>query len=146
MGTSTSPLGSVQFELFPEPLVAQRHSRRLRGGSQSQLLLASDGNYYCTKMLGNPQHDRVLANEFFACRLGQLLSLPVPAVAVIEVPDSLIERTPELCIESAGCRKPFPSGLHFASRFAGNPETDQICDYLQEEFFPKVLNRADFSR
>jgi len=145
--TATNPLGSIQLQLFPEQLTAEQHIRRLRGGSQSQLVRASDGNYYATKFLGNPQHDRILANEFFACRLGQVLSLPVPDVAIIEVSEWLIEHTPDLCIESVGdYRKPFRCGLHFASRFAGNPETDQILDYLQEELFSKVLNRTDFGR
>jgi 3-methyladenine DNA glycosylase AlkC len=39
---------------------AVQHLRRLRGGSQSHLLRASDGN---------PQHIRVLANEMLATRL-----------------------------------------------------------------------------
>ena len=147
MGTATNPLASIQLQLFPEQLTAEQHIRRLRGGSQSQLVRASDGNYYVTKFLGNPQHDRILANEFFACRLGQILSLPVPDVAIIEVSEWLIEHTPDLCIECVGgYRKPFSSGLHLASRFAGNPETDQILDYLQEELFAKVLNRTDFGR
>ena len=135
-----------QLELFPAQLTAEKHIRRLRGGSQSQLLRACDGSYQVTKFLGNPQHDRVLANEFFSCRLGELLLLPVPQVAVIEVPDWLIESTPDLYVESAGHRKPFPSGLHLASRFVGDPDTDQILDHLQEEHFAKVLNRSDFSR
>ena len=42
---------------------AVQHVRRLRGGSQSQLLRASDGLYYVTKFQNNPQHVRVLAND-----------------------------------------------------------------------------------
>jgi hypothetical protein len=57
---------------------AVQHVRRLRGGSQSQLLRASDGLYYVTKFQNNPQHVRVLANEMLATRLGALLGLPVP--------------------------------------------------------------------
>lgn len=45
---------------------AVQHIRRMRGGSQSHLLWASDGNYYVTKFQNNPQHIRVLANEIFA--------------------------------------------------------------------------------
>ena len=57
---------------------AVQHIRRLRGGSQSQLLRASDGAYYVCKLLNNPQHPRVLANEMLATRLGRLLGLPLP--------------------------------------------------------------------
>ena len=43
------------------PLYAVQQIRRLRGGSQAQLLRASDGGYYVTKSAQNPQHVRVLA-------------------------------------------------------------------------------------
>jgi hypothetical protein len=57
---------------------AQQHIRRMRGGSQSQLVRASDGHYYVTKLQGNPQHTRVLANEFIASRLGRRATDPSP--------------------------------------------------------------------
>ena len=85
-------------------LSAIAHIRRLRGGSQSHLLRASDGNLYVTKFQNNPQHIRVLANEMFATRLGQALGLPIPQVEVIEVPDWLTINTPELSVETGGCR------------------------------------------
>jgi hypothetical protein len=75
---------------------AVQHVRRLRGGSQSQLLRASDGLYYVTKFQNNPQHVRVLANEMLATRLGQLLGLPVPRVKAIKVCDWLIAHTDDL--------------------------------------------------
>jgi hypothetical protein len=37
------------------PLSAVQQIRRMRGGSQSQFMRASDGNYYITKFQGNPQ-------------------------------------------------------------------------------------------
>ena len=64
---------------------AVQHIRPLRGGAQSHLLRASDGNCYVTKFQNNPQHIRVLANEMFATRLGLRLGLPMPQVEVIEV-------------------------------------------------------------
>jgi hypothetical protein len=60
---------------------AVQHIRRLRGGSQSQLLRASDGAYYVCKCSNNPRHIRVLANEMLAMRLG----LPMPEVEVIDI-------------------------------------------------------------
>ena len=136
----------AQIPLFPERLSAVKHIRRLRGGSQAQLMLGSDNWYWCIKFVGNPQHDRVLANDFFASRLGQRLALPIPDVEIIEVSDSLIHETPELCIESVGYSKPFSGGLHLASRYAGNPESEQILDYLPESPLANVLNSPDFGR
>lgn len=39
-------------------LSAVQQIRRMRGGSQSQLMRASDGHFYITKFQGNPQHTR----------------------------------------------------------------------------------------
>src|SRR5215467_6698529 len=64
---------------------AVEHVRKLRGGSQAHLLRASDDNYYVTKFQNNPQHVRVLANEFFASRIGISLGLPIPEPQLIEV-------------------------------------------------------------
>ncbi len=52
------------------PLNAVQHIRRMRGGSQAHLLRASDGAYFVTKFLNNPQSPRILANEMFATQLG----------------------------------------------------------------------------
>jgi len=65
---------------------AVQHLRRLRGGAQAHLLLATDGNCYVTKFQNNPQHIKVLANEMLASRLGLALGLPIPQVVVIEPP------------------------------------------------------------
>ena len=52
--------------------------RALRGGSQSRLMRASDGNHYVVKFRDNPQGSRILANELLASRLAEQLGLPVP--------------------------------------------------------------------
>jgi hypothetical protein len=51
---------------------ASTHIRRLRGGSQAQLMVADDGHEYVIKFQGNPQTTRVLANEYLAGRLARL--------------------------------------------------------------------------
>lgn len=125
-------------------LEAAQHIRRMRGGSQAHLLRASDGNYYVTKFQNNPQELRVLANEYIATRLGIALGLPMPEVAVIQVSDWLINRTSELHIETGGNSQPCSSGFQLGSRYAINPETDQLFDYLPESL--PVRNLHDFAR
>jgi hypothetical protein len=128
-------------------LSAVQQIRRMRGGSQSHLMRASDGNYYITKFQNNPQHVRVLANEFFASKLGSFLGLPMPEVAVIEVTDWLVNNTPELRFEVAGYATPCSSGLQLASRYVANPETDTIFDYLPESLIKeRTRNLQDFAR
>jgi hypothetical protein len=125
---------------------AIQHVRRLRGGSQSQLLRASDGLYYVTKFQNNPQHVRVLANEMLATRLGEFLGLPVPPVSPIEVCDWLIEHTDELRVDIAGLRTAFKPGVHLASAYVADPRECQVFDYLPEGLLQRVTNIKDFAR
>jgi hypothetical protein len=128
------------------PLYAIQQVRRLRGGSQAQLLRASDGKYYVTKSAQNPQHVRVLANEMFATRLGQLLGLPVPRVEPIEVSEWLIQHCSELSIELAGSAIPWKPGLHLGSLYVEDPSNAQVFDYLPETMLDSVGNLSDFGR
>jgi len=120
--------------------------RRLRGGSQSHLLRASDGASYVTKFQNNPQHIRVLANEMLATRLGLALGLPIPHVDVIEVPDWLITHTPDLRIQLAGAEIPCQSGQQLASLYVGPESSGLTFDYLPRELLEGVRNLADFAR
>lgn len=128
------------------PLQALQHIRRMRGGAQSHLMRGSDGGYWVVKFTNNPQHVRILANEFLASRIGRCLGLPMPEVTPIEVSDWLIENTPELHIECAGFSKPCNSGLQLASRYIADPATDQVFDYLPESMSNKIMNIEDFPR
>src|SRR5215472_1590224 len=127
-------------------LYAVQQIRKVRGGSQAQLLRASDGRYYITKAVQNPQHVRVLANEMLATRLGHLLGLPLPRVEPIAVSAWLIEHTSDLRIDVGGASIPWKPGLHLASLYVADPNTSQIFDYLPESSLVNVKNLADFSR
>jgi hypothetical protein len=118
----------------------------MRGGSQAQLIRASDNNFYIVKFQNNPQHLRVLASEYLASRLGVSLGLPMPEVKVIEVSEWLITNTPELRIESAGHSIPCASGLQLASRYVADVFEDQVFDYMPESMFNRVANHEDFPR
>ena len=97
-------------------IAAVQHIRRMRGGAQAHLMRASDGHYYVVKFKNNPQHIRVLANEFLATRLAERLGLPVPAVEIVEVGKWLIDNTPELRMQQAGVETPCHDGLQFGAR------------------------------
>ena len=125
---------------------AVQHLRRLRGGSQSHLLRASDGASYVTKFQNNPQHVRVLANEMLATRLGLALGLPLPRVEVIEVSEWLIAHTPDLRIQLAGAEIPCQSGKQLASLYVGRESSGLTFDYLPHELLEGVRNLADFAR
>ena len=48
------------------PVQAVRSIRKMRGGAQAHLLLADNGRYYVVKFKNNPQHRRILVNEWIA--------------------------------------------------------------------------------
>ena len=53
------------------PVNARHFIRKMRGGAQAHLLEADDGHYYIVKFPNNPQHRRILVNEWIA---GEILS------------------------------------------------------------------------
>jgi hypothetical protein len=125
---------------------AVQHIRPLRGGAQSHLLNASDGNCYVTKFQNNPQHIRVLVNEMFGTNLGLKLGLPMPTVRVIEVSEWLIEHSPELRLQLAGSQIKCKSGKQLGSLYVGQRSPGLTFDYLPNEMLKAVRNLADFTR
>jgi hypothetical protein len=119
---------------------AVQHLRKLRGGSQSHLLQASDGAWYVTKFQNNPQHVRVLANEMLATRLGLALGLPMPRVETIAVSDWLIEHTNDLRIDLGGRTIPCRSGEQLGSLYGGPDSPGRTLDYLPRYLLETVLN------
>lgn len=125
---------------------AVQHLRRLRGGSQSHLVRASNGAHYVCKPLNNPQHIRVLANEMLATRLGHLLGLPMPQVEIIHVSAWLIEHSSDFRIDLAGSSIPCQPGRHFGSHYVDRSDVSLAVDYLPDELLRSVTNIEDFVR
>lgn len=124
---------------------AVQHIRRMRGGAQGQLILGSDGHAYVVKFQNNPQHTRVLANEYLTSRLALAAGLTVPEVDVVDVGSWLIEHTPELEMDLGRTREQCVPGLHFGSRFVGGLMPGQVMDYLPEEQLLSVKNLSEFA-
>lgn len=127
------------------PVDAVQHVRRMRGGAQGHLMRADDGHYYVVKFQNNPQHLKVLANEFLATRLAEHVRLPVPAAEIVSVGEWLVQNTPELRIESAGHSLPCKPGLQFGARYVCDPFEGQVFDYLPESMFERVKNPETFA-
>ena len=108
-------------------------------------MLGADGQIYVVKFQNNPQHMRVLANEFLASRLARAVGLTVPEVELVEVSSWLVENTQELEIDlGKRCVRCQP-GLQFGSRFVGGLMPGQVVDYLPEEQMAEVRNLAEFA-
>ena len=126
-------------------VLAVQHIRRMRGGAQGQLMLGADGNIYVVKFQNNPQHLRVLANEYLASKLAVAAGLTAPEVELVEVSSWLVDNTPELDIDLGKKRVRCQPGLQFGSRFVGGLMPGQVVDYLPEEQMAEVRNLCEFA-
>jgi len=124
------------------PVLALEVIRRMRGASQPYLLRCADASNYVVKFQNNPQHVRVLANEMLAARLAKLIGLPVATPAFVEVPPGLICGNPPLELEIGPRRVLCLAGLHFGSRFPGDPSQTLVVDFLPDRLLSKVRSLA----
>jgi hypothetical protein len=128
--------------LSPTFLIAKDHIRPMRGGAQSHMLTANDGNAYVVKFANNPQSLRVLANEWLACSIGRAIGLTIPESAILYVPPKLVESSPSLVIQLSGSTLKCSHGMAFGSRFISEGE---VFDYLPESVLPRIENVQEFA-
>jgi hypothetical protein len=118
--------------------------RKMRGGAQAHLLETEDGDHYVVKFSNNPQHRRILINEWIACAFLRYLQIHVPDTALIEVTPQFIESNPDLYFSLGARREPILPGLHFGSKLAVSPDRVAIFDFLPDKLLGKVENRNEF--
>ncbi len=126
------------------PIRASKLIRKMRGGAQAHLMEGEDGFFYVVKFVNNPQHRRILINEWLACSFLRYLQIHVPETALIELTPEFISESPELYLLIGSRREPVPPGIHFGSRLAVNPDRVAIYDFLPDKLLFKIENRIDF--
>jgi hypothetical protein len=126
------------------PVSARLLIRKMRGGAQSHLIEGDDGEYYVVKFTNNPQHRRVLVNEWLAHVFLRYLQIHVPQTALIRVSESFLAENPELHFSLGSRREPVVPGIHFGSRMSVHPDRVAVFDFLPEKLLEKVENRVDF--
>ena len=107
-----------------------------------------DGSYSVVKFRNNPQGLRILANEMLASKLALLLGLPVCRPDVVEVPEAVVRRSPELYLQCGTEKVPCAPGLHFGSVFPCDPLQTAVYDFVPDKllygledlrYFPGML-------
>ena len=126
------------------PVRARKLIRKMRGGAQAHLMEGADGAFYIVKFLNNPQHRRILINEWLACAFLRYLQIHVPDTALIEVTQEFIDGNPDLYFSMGSRREPVVPGLHFGSKMAVHPERVAVFDFLPDKLLEKVENRSEF--
>jgi hypothetical protein len=126
------------------PIRAHRFVRKLRGGAQAHLLEAEDGNYYVVKFRNNPQHRRILINEWIASVFLNYLQISSPPTAIIDTPSEFLENNPDLHFQLGSRRIPVEPGWHFGSRYPGDPLRTAVYDFLPDALLERIANPRDF--
>jgi hypothetical protein len=126
------------------PVDARRLVRKMRGGAQAHLIEAADGHCYVVKFLNNPQHRRILVNEWIASVFLRYLGISTPEATVIQVTQEFLDHNPDVHFQLGTRREPVESGWHFGSRFPGDPARLVVYDFLPDTLLAQVENRAEF--
>jgi hypothetical protein len=125
-------------------VVADAFLRKMRGGSQSVLVGASDGKFYVLKLKNNPQGPNTLFNEAFGAILAQHLELPVPKWSPVHLGSHFIERNPDLSFTLPnGICAPSP-GLHFGSEFVSGARGDEVYEIVPHQWMERIRNPQVF--
>lgn len=126
------------------PVQATRLIRKMRGGAQAHLFECDDGHFYVVKFRNNPQHRRILINEWIASAFLNYLQISTPAAAIINLPAGLLEADPEIYIQLGSRHLAVEPGWHFGSRYPGDPNKVMVYDFLPDTLLDKVVNAAEF--
>jgi hypothetical protein len=126
------------------PVNARRFIRKMRGGAQAHLLEADDGDYYVVKFQNNPQHRRILVNEFVAAEILAHLQISCPEHQIVRLSPEFLAANPEVHLQQGWGRTGIEPGWHFGSRHPGNPDAMAIYDYVPDALLNQVANSEQF--
>jgi hypothetical protein len=118
--------------------------RKMRGGGQSHLLQCDDGQFYVVKFSNNPQHPRTLINEWIASACLKHLQISTPETAIVKLTGEFLAQEPDIYIQLGSRRLRVVPGLHFGSRYPGDPAKAMVYDFLPDSLLGKVRNLNEF--
>src|ERR1700694_3869412 len=139
-----SGVGRIILCLLPMPIHATRLIRKMRGGAQAHLFECDDGHFYVVKFLNNPQHRRILANEWIASVFLNYLQISTPPTAIVQLSAEFLAGNPDVHIQLGSRHLAVQSGWHFGSRYPGNPAKVMVYDFIPDLLLEKVVNLNEF--
>jgi hypothetical protein len=123
---------------------ATRLIRKMRGGAQAHLLKCDDGHFYVVKFRNNPQHRRILINEWIASVFLNYLQISTPPAAIVSLSAAFLEANPDIYIQLGSRHQAVEPGWHFGSRYPGDPAKIMVYDFLPDTLLDKVVNANEF--
>jgi hypothetical protein len=126
------------------PVNARRFIRKMRGGAQAHLLEADDGHFYIVKFQNNPQHRRILVNEWIAGEILSHLQISTPEQQMVSVSQEFLDGNPDVALQTGTRRIAVEPGWHFGSRHPGTPTSTAIYDFIPDALLSQVANADQF--
>jgi hypothetical protein len=126
------------------PVNARHFIRKMRGGAQAHLLGADDGHYYIVKFQNNPQHRRILVNEWIAGEILSHLRISTPKRQIVSVSREFLDQNPDVSLRSGNSTIAVEPGRHFGSRHPGTPQSTAIYDFIPDALLSQVANADQF--
>ena len=126
------------------PVNTRRLIRKMRGGAQAHLIECEDNRFYVVKFVNNPQHRRVLVNEWIGSEFLRYLQISGPRTAIVNVSGEFLESNPDMHFQLGSRQAPVSPGWHFGSEYPGNPAKLAVYDFVPDVLLGKVVNLADF--
>lgn len=126
------------------PVNASRLIRKMRGGAQAHLLECDDGHSYVVKFLNNPQHRRILVNEWVASVFLNYLQISTPPTAIVQLSAEFLAANPDVHIQLGSRHLAVEPGWHFGSRYPGDPRKVMVYDFIPDLLLEKVVNLNEF--
>jgi hypothetical protein len=121
-----------------------RFVRKMRGGAQAHLLECDDGYFYVVKFRNNPQHRRILVNEWIASVFLKYLQIATPEIAIINLSADFVAANADVHIQLGSRRQAIESGGHFGSRYPGDPASVMVYDFVPDQLLDRVVNQNEF--
>ena len=126
------------------PVNARRLIRKMRGGAQAHLLECDDGRFYITKFVNNPQHRRILVNEWISSVFLRFLEISAPDTAVVNVSKPFLDENTDVYLQLGSRRLDVEAGWHFGSCHPGDPAKMTVYDFVPDTLLDKVVNLDEF--
>lgn len=125
---------------------ALRFIRQMRGGAHAHLLQCDNGSSYVTKLFSNPQGGRrILINELICSVLMKKIGIHTPDLALVNLDAGFAAAvTPMVRCNGTELSPGLEIGVHFGSRFPGDPARVSVFDFLPESMLTAVVNRDEF--
>jgi hypothetical protein len=130
--------------LNTDPVNAVQFVRKMRGSAKAHLLRGDDGHHYVVKFSNGPQGPRIPVNEWIASHLLRSSGIQTPQPAVIRITPEFLGDNPDVHLGDRDERVAVEPGLHFGSRYPGDPASTAVYDFLPDSLLAQTANLDQF--